>query len=290
MNITKKPTLCLHVGYGKTGSTAIQNWLVCQQQELKEAGVTYPIPQSGIGDSGNGLILLEALERPEQRPRWLGQFQGGIHAWLFSREQLARELAEPGRCQQLALWAKRWGFGSVQMLLFVRDPRDHCYSLWAQKVKRAGESRSLTAFAADYDAIMMAFEFTKQALEANFNVHVYDYGKHRDELMHTFAKWLEDIVPETQNMPTIVNNSRQKFGGINITPCRLQLEVQRQLNKISTAKKIAAIAGLLPNSPISSPPSHKFCPSVLDKWRSEVSSFNSLINKSALQAEDMPFE
>ena len=62
--------LCLHVGYGKTGSTFLQKWLASQAKPLEAAGIRYPIPATGLGDSGNGQLLLEALAVPSAPPPW----------------------------------------------------------------------------------------------------------------------------------------------------------------------------------------------------------------------------
>ena len=53
------------------------------------------------------------------------------------------------------------------MLLLVRDPQEHSYSLWAQKVKRAGERRSLEAFRESYDGTRMATRFLQESQAFN---------------------------------------------------------------------------------------------------------------------------
>ena len=276
------------MGYGKTGSTAIQEWLAGQQHALESAGIAYPMPQSGVGDSGNGSMLLEALKKPTQRPLWLSESQHGLKGWLFSREQFARELSEPGRCEQLARWAQHWGFGSVQILLFVRDPLEHCYSLWAQKVKRAGESRSLTAFANNYDAIKMASKFVKQASESKFRVHIFDYGRHREELLLTCLRWLEVAVPDRGCQFAVINSSLRRNTFVNITPCRRQLELQRQLNKLFPVERAYALSRLLLTLPIPVFETQLFYSPIIERWRSEVLFFNSVSSHYASEPEAMP--
>ena len=277
------------MGYGKTGSTAIQEWLAGQQYALESAGIAYPMPQSGVGDSGNGSLLLEALKEPTQRPLWLSESQLGLKGWLFSREQFARELSEPGRCAQLARCAQHWGFGSVQILLFVRDPLEHCYSLWAQKVKRAGESRSLTAFANNYDAIEMASKFVKQASESKFKVHIFDYGRHREELLLTCLRWLEFAVPNRGCQSAVINLSLRRNTFVNITPCRRQLEMQRQLNKFFPVKKAYALSRFLRTLPVPAFRTRKLHRSIVERWHSEVISFNSVAGQHTTEYEAMPY-
>ena len=286
--VLKNPTLFLHVGYGKTGSTAIQEWLAGQQHAMESAGIAYPMPLSGVGDSGNGSMLLEALKKPTQRPLWLSQDQSGFKSWLFSREQFAREWSEPGQCEQLARWAQLWGFGSVEILLFVRDPFEHCYSLWAQKVKRAGESRSLSAFANNYDAITMASKFVKQASESKFKVHILDYGRHREELLLTCLRWLEAALPENISLSAMVNSSLSRNAFVNVTPCRRQLELQRQLNKFFPVKKAYALSRVLQTLPIPAFRTKKNYLSIIERWHSEVIAFNSVSSQYASEPEAMP--
>ncbi len=225
------PTLCLHVGYGKTGSTAIQHWLACQYQQLEHAGIIYPIPEQGLGDSGNGLMLWDAMEEDNCQPAWQVQGLNDAHVYLFSREHFAREFSESDRCQALASWASRCGFSSVRVLLFVRDPRQHCYSLWAQKVKRAGETRSLRSFAKDYDGIKMASRFLEEAMRAAFDVSVLNYDCHRNSLMSSFNDWLSDvIILAGQDILRLPISNNQKM--LNLTPNPSQLRLKRLLNDI----------------------------------------------------------
>ncbi len=178
--------LHLHVGYGKTGSSYLQRVLLDQRARLAAAGITYPAVEGGW-DSGNGALLLAWLagERPPEWPEPPGE-----GALLLSREQLARELAAPEPCVRLADWAAAAGFAPVRLLLLVRDPQEHCYSLWAQKVKRAGERRSLEAFARSYDAIAMAHRLLSAASAAGLEVTVVDYGRWRRDLLAPLGHWL----------------------------------------------------------------------------------------------------
>ena len=291
-NVLHKPTLCVHVGYGKTGSTAIQAWLASQQHVLKAAGIDYPIPDCGLGDSGNGSLLLQALAQPDELPWWLNSLQNQTRCVLFSREQLARELSEPGRCQQLAAWAQRWGFGSVQMLLFVRDPREHCYSLWAQKVKRAGERRSLATFAEAYDGITMATSFVQHASEAQCNIHILDFGKHRNGLFLSIINWLKQTAfenPVAAGVCSNVNLPGPNQGIANETPSHSQLRLQRYLHYIWPGGK----------APLPSKTSgwifHKlsknkiqFSASLLKRWKVHAEMFNNQSGECVKFIDQMP--
>ncbi len=272
------PELCLHVGYGKTGSTFLQAWLASQAKAFRTAGIHYPIPASGLGDSGNGHLLLEALAATDAPPAWLPAVASGT--LLFSREHLARELSAAGACEQVAAWAQRWQLGPVKVLLLVRDPQEHCYSLWAQKVKRAGERRSLGQFAERYDAIVMVKRFVEAALSAGFEVQVLDYGRHRRGLVPRFCQWL-GLQCSLEPRPALQVSA-------NPTPRHGQLRLQRRLHPLWPG-------GLAPV-----PPAWMswwleprgglvaLAPEQLQRWAEQAADFNAFCAQSGATSEGLP--
>ena len=273
----QKPTLCLHVGYGKTGSTAIQAWLLSQRSALEAAGVAYPIPKEGVGDSGNGSLLVEALAQPTEKPWWLEELQPGIQGVLFSREHLARELSQPHCCDLLADFAQRWGFGSIRILLFVRDPREHCYSLWAQKVKRAGECRSLATFAAAYDGISMISSFIKAAVAAQCYLRVLDYGQHRHALLYSVAEWLSIVLPGVGDLPTHLSVPLSTQNIINLTPSRSQLRLKRYINRFWLGAKPPLPSKKIANFILRFSPAQSFISdSIFKEWNTQSLSLRSV--------------
>lgn len=272
------PELCLHVGYGKTGSTYLQAWLASQAKALRTAGIHYPIPASGLGDSGNGHLLLEALAAADAPPPWLPAATSGT--LLFSREHLARELSAPGACEQVASWAQRWQLGPVKVLLLVREPQEHCYSLWAQKVKRAGERRSLEAFAEHYDAITMVKRFVSEALAAGFVVEVLDYGRHRRGLVPSFCQWL-DMEASLGLLPAFQVSA-------NPTPRHGQLRLQRRLHPLwpgGTAPVPPAWMGwwLEPKGGLVA-----LAPERLHCWAEQAADFNAFCAQLGVISEGLP--
>jgi len=272
--------LWLHVGYGKTGSTSLQAWLASHQDFLVGEGVHYPLPTFEFGDSGNGSLLLEALKHPHRQPSWL-QTARDAKAILFSREHLAREFSAPGACVQLAECCKFWGLAPIRIILFVRDPHEHCYSLWAQKVKLAGERRSLHDFASSYDAIDMASRFIESAVECGFQLEVVDYGKHRRNLVNRFSQWLD--------LENRLNLKPIEFLLANPTPRHGQLRLQYRLNRLWPG-------GYAPLPPrwlsLCAEPRHgsvRFSEEQRYRWQEKVAMFNSLCDQSDVISEAMPF-
>ena len=278
--------LCLHVGYGKTGSTYLQAWIASKASQLAAINIHYPIPEAGLGDSGNGNLLLQALANPARQFAWLTKPTNG--AILLSREHLARELSANGACEQLAAWAQRWRLGPVRVLLLVRDPQEHCYSLWAQKVKRAGETRTLQDFAGAYDGIRMATVFVQSAKAAGFRVCVRDYGQWRHNLRLLLLAWLG--LNEHQQAGLI--KDLDYFSGLrlNPTPSYQQLRLVRRLNHWwhphlggSAPLPPPWLAAWVPQAaPL------RFSGQLVERWNAEVEAFNAVVAATGTAQEMMP--
>ena len=88
-------TLLLHVGFGKTGSSSLQQWCLRHHAALGQRGLIYALPNGEIGKSGNGHLLLEAMQSCDSTPVWLQPEAKAVSQYLFSREHLARELSDP---------------------------------------------------------------------------------------------------------------------------------------------------------------------------------------------------
>lgn len=286
MVFTKR--LHLHVGYGKTGSSYLQAWLGAHAADLACQGVYYPLSAEGHGDSGNGDLLLRAMAQPDAgAPGWL---KGPAERWLFSREQLARELAQPATCRQLVEWAEHQGFTTIEALLFVRDPLQHCYSLWAQKVKRAGERRSFEIFAESYDGIRMATRFVQAAQDSGMRVCIRDYGRWRQQLLELMLQWLGLEPGDLVRLCGDDHGQLPTTKLVNPTPSYAQLRLLRRFNHWRPHHLVGTVlvppvwlAGLLPRR---QPGSVNEC--VLRRWRDELEEFNATAMTSGEHSECMP--
>jgi hypothetical protein len=271
----------VHVGYGKTGSSYLQALLRRRRDDLWQQGVFYPSPPEGDrGDSGNGSLLLGlvAAGAPLRLPGGISPAEAeDLRGLLFSREQLARELSEPQACEALARWASAHGLWPVRVLMFLRDPQEHCYSLWAQKVKRARETRSLQQFADAYDATRMVTRFVRQASSAGFELCVQDYGAARDSLLEVFAHWLGVTFEGLEE--------EEKKKRVNITPGDLALRLQRRLNGWKPGWQLPpplqeALRGsgsiIFPNE-------------LLARWRGECDELTAALQQAGVEGPGIPF-
>lgn len=86
----------LHIGFDKTGSTALQYWLFSQRQKLSEFGVIYPVQLVRSGNGGksflyrNQTVLTAALVSEEAIPSEnLWRFGGHEKAYAAARALIA---------------------------------------------------------------------------------------------------------------------------------------------------------------------------------------------------------
>jgi len=130
--------LFLHIGFGKTGSSALQVWLHNNADQLRTHGILYPRESSAKIDdyaitSGNGVRLFRALkEGSVDQLIKDAPILDGVDV-LYSSEVL-QELNED-EFLKLHSVAKSHDYNIV-IIAFVRDLYDILYSAYMQLVKR----------------------------------------------------------------------------------------------------------------------------------------------------------
>ncbi|HWK66439.1 MAG TPA: hypothetical protein VNS34_16020 [Rhizobiaceae bacterium] len=162
-----RPTLFLHIGGPKTGTSAIQSMLAKNTAVLAGLGIHYPDHHSLAAarelqiTSGNGVPLAKLLgcRLPDDVstdhiiPEVNGAFDRGT-SLLYSSEALSSfeiEAAKAFREQVLEI-----GF-RIKVIFYVRSVADHALSLWNQEVKSALTDLSFASwitphYAAEYQA------------------------------------------------------------------------------------------------------------------------------------------
>ncbi|ESR26385.1 tetratricopeptide repeat protein [Lutibaculum baratangense] len=183
-------TLYLHIGHGKTGSSYIQASLAKSRRSLEEAGIWYPSPPdadkaaSGGISSGNGRMLV-GNEIPADRA------PADCEAILFSSERLFKHLLDADNRQAVRDWATAAGAGSIEVLLFIRDPIEQLASSYQQAVKRHGTTISLDEFSAKQQMPKDVRDLLA-GLRAmsNVRVTVRNYSRVRGSLLPVTAAWL----------------------------------------------------------------------------------------------------
>lgn len=136
--MSTKNFLFLHIGCGKTGSSAIQLWLHENSETFKKHGVYYPtFGQKNLHDysitSGNGVHLVSELRKGNivsLIARNTKEFQGN----LFYSSEVFQNLQEH-EIQELEKTARQFNY-EIIIIAYVRDVYDIVYSSYLQLVKR----------------------------------------------------------------------------------------------------------------------------------------------------------
>jgi hypothetical protein len=215
------PTLYLHIGHGKTGSSWIQSSLQLSHAALKEQGIDYPLgrgvrlnnTETFLDTSGNASDLFEtemefiaalAANRPSDNRSLLLSSEFIFHGIL--KEKIALECA------------LQHGFDRVKVLLFIRDPVGHAVSHWQQMIKSNGLHRvSLEDHFGLYNKPAGVKVIVDQMNRSEgVALTVLNYSRCKDRLLEAVAGWLE-VPVETLVVPAVARVNR------SMTPSELLL-------------------------------------------------------------------
>ncbi len=140
--------LILHIGPGKSGSSALQSWLALNQEQLAGLGYGYYVGHGKARafriNAGNAGPLREMLGQAafpdddfERR-----YFHGRPHA-IISGEQL--QLLEKPAAERLLAWAGEAGV-AVTVVGVLRNVYDYFHSTWLQTIKRRNQGEPFATF------------------------------------------------------------------------------------------------------------------------------------------------
>jgi hypothetical protein len=155
--------IILHIGYGKTGSSAIQSALARNHALLKTAGILYPehaaSEQARRGEITSGNVDPENWFEGQVIP--IAREQEGYGTILFSNENLFHRFDE--FLEKHRAYADAFDF---EIILFVREPFEKLISAYQQSVKRRGFAGDISEFAEHDTDTIRAAEIAR-ALEAD---------------------------------------------------------------------------------------------------------------------------
>ena len=148
-----KQKIVIHIGHGKTGSSAIQTVLARNDGLLRAHGILYP-EHASFAAARQGQVSSGNIE-PD---RWFDQVIATVRAnpghalYLFSNETLFYRMDE-----FLAAYGDHRADFDFEIILFVREPLEKLGSSYQQAVKRRGFAGRLRDFAEhDTDTILAA--------------------------------------------------------------------------------------------------------------------------------------
>lgn len=234
----------LHIGHGKTGTSATQTALARLHLDLRGRGLCYPDHPSFDG-AAKGLISSGNLDG-FQSDWFAAQLLPAIRnapsydSFIFSNEHL--------------FWVMDAFFDTVpqirdqfdfHVLLSVRDPTDMLSSAYMQAVKRGGYTGTLDAFAAQEGHILHAAQLITrmQALGISFTVLNYSH------LTHDITARIFDIIGAADLFDAA---AQARLGTVNRSLSLAELQAVILVNQIFGAAYGArvsdALVNLLPNA------------------------------------------
>lgn len=217
------PTLYLHIGHDKTGSSFIQSTLALNDEALKANGIHYPSvgnfskARQGFISNGNWAAFDDPAASIKAAPPQ-------CHATLFSSEGIFARLATPQHFVTFTGMLDRLAIEKVNVLLFIRDPIDHISSEYQQKIKRGGEHLpSIDDYSHTYKMPTRVRKLLALFEEKPvFDVTIRNYSRVRDGILPIFSEWL--------GLPADALNASRLDQVVNRSLTQDELYIQRRLN------------------------------------------------------------
>lgn len=174
--------IILHVGHGKTGTSALQTSFALSVDALTQAGIHYPnhrdLANAAEGKITSGNIVAKSLFKTAADA--ITKTDGAV---LFSNEMLFHDIVTDEK-----LLVKLMGLGApVTVILYIRNPMQHAISLYGQMVKRSGYTGTLGEFLPEYRFLGAVIRFIKNANAAGVELRVLNYSNHQDDILNSFA-------------------------------------------------------------------------------------------------------
>lgn len=194
--------IILHVGHGKTGTSALQSSFALSVAALAEAGLHYPdhrdLANAAEGKITSGNIVAKSLLKTASSA--VSKTDGTV---LFSNEMLFHDIVTDEN-----VLTNLMGLGvPVTVVLYIRNPLQHVISLYGQMVKRSGYTGSLGDFLPQYKFLGAVIRFIANANAAGVDLRVLNYSNHKHDILNSFADVIE-IPKATLTAPDVARINR----------------------------------------------------------------------------------
>lgn len=157
--------LIIHIGYHKTGSTAVQSWLSSHRETLEDIGILYPLGLSTW--LGHPEVAWQCADnRYSWQDRYYSEFEIGEHYVPLlerSRDPACKVVLSSEEFCRLdfdvdGLIRLKNFLGDFEPIIvgYFRDPFDFLLSRYRHEVQHGAEVRPIRHFLSDVDNIMSA--------------------------------------------------------------------------------------------------------------------------------------
>lgn len=230
----------LHIGFHKTGSSALQVFLATNADRLAAAGIGYPYPDpehivATGGCSGNAVQILykggfmdgfnKGLEVPASRlsEAYFDVLARVIEAVPQRTALVSGEILGVNASETTAhLFNENRSFRDVEIVCFVRDPFDFVFSCWRQSLK---DSINLPPFINYIDAILDGTRMAPSMLGSFEFIHglglpltVLNFDHHRRNIVDPFLRAIG-----AENLIGLVEMTTIREANRSLTPSEASL-------------------------------------------------------------------
>ena len=213
MTAVAKTRIVLHVGHGKTGTSAIQSALAISANALAKQGLSYPISAteqqraarfeitSGNWKHNPNISLSDQCIQ-------LAESNKAEHTFVLSSESLFWHLTD--FINQKDQWNEAV---EIQIILAVRELEEMLSSEYQQRVKRHGESRPFEQFLKRRNFISShhkkAAEVLEQLSQQNISRTLINYSQHKSNISELVFEAIgaAKLFPHEQMSGLVINRS-----------------------------------------------------------------------------------
>ena len=287
LGAVKKTKLFLHIGHGKTGTSAVQSSLAIASGKLLERGINYPIHPS-LRDRSSQLEITSGNWAPNpevnltQELLTLAHNNQSAPSIILSSESLFWEI--PELIENKNGWENHI---DLHIILAVREIEEMLSSEYQQRIKRHGDSMPLEQFIRARKFISSHHEKAAEIIDlmsqSGISNTIINYSKHKRDISQIIFKLIgaEDAYPAERMDEVIINRSLS----------RKELEIMITINKLYY-NEIPTIStrisdALIKNQPNIKPQKCKIIQQQLDKVYAKNHSYIKTINQHLGQNEQL---
>lgn len=209
----QKIKLFLHIGHGKTGTSAIQSSLAIASDELFKKGISYPIQQS-LRDQAAQLEITSGNWQPNQESSLTEQLleisksHQRYSSIILSSESLFWLV--PELIHNKSEWENHI---DIHIILAVREIEEMLSSEYQQRIKRHGDAMPLKQFLRARHFISSHHEKAAEIIgmmsQSKISNTIINYSKHKRDISQLIFKFVgaEECYPADQMAGAVINRS-----------------------------------------------------------------------------------
>jgi hypothetical protein len=267
--------LYLHIGLGKTGSSAIQSWLSLNTDSLSDQGIDYAdlVPQAkqGVATSGNGHILVRAF-----RDNDFDEVEKLIcETYFYSEENqvaiVSSENLHDVRLPKLKKMQEICAHNGIEIsvIAYIRSVYERAYSSYVQSVKRTSVTHEFCGEDVFSNFSRTVANLKKYATLFPDNMVLMNYDDPDKDIYAYFSDATGIALSKMAALESRVNRSLVSE----------ELEVIRTLNTLHEGKFSTAISNHVISLSPNTPASIHYDDALIEKVRAETAEDLQWINQ-----------